>query len=724
MTAHETEAARADFARAVGVAERLLANIETVVHGKREEIRLVLAALASGGHVLFEDVPGTAKTVLARAIARIDRGRGRHAHPVHARPAADRRDRALDLQPEDARVRVPAGADLRERRARRRDQPRDAEDAVGAARGDGRAAGDGRRRDAAAARAVPADRDREPDRAGGHVPAPRGAARPLLPEDRARLPRGGQELRIMREQRHGHPLGDLRAAWSRPTRSPSCSAAVEDVYVDELLGSWIVELVRATRDVEGVEVGASVRGSLALERTARAWALLHGRDYVTPEDVERLFLPVARAPPAPHAGVPRRDAGAEPRRGARPDPRPLPRAAPPPEPDWEERTHRASRGRRAARDCAPRPFPLVPRWRLTGLPFGEQPQPAPRPRLRRGRLARRTGPATGLDDRLVRDRPPVGGARPRRVRRPREATRTRRRASSSSATAGPRWRSTRPSSRGCRSPRRSRAVADAIVVSALAARGDVGYLDYAGAAARGAPYWLPPRGGVAAGRSRNGSRLPSSTRRRTTSSARSTHLARLRARPAGGQLRLRRLRLPRAAAARTWLARAIAPLGPRPRDRPGPGLGAELPASSRRSTVPFAEPGDGRVVAARFARSEARDDAPRTRRASGGCSASFAASVSTRSSSARATRSRSTARSSSGPSSDGRDEGARDEPSALDRGRGSRGRVRGRTRARRDARRWRRRCAGAQGRRRHLHVARAQPALLRRPRHGARAKCS
>src|SRR5580704_10951947 len=51
------------------VAERLLENIETVVHGKREEIRLVLAALLSGGHVLFEDVPGTAKTVLARAIA-------------------------------------------------------------------------------------------------------------------------------------------------------------------------------------------------------------------------------------------------------------------------------------------------------------------------------------------------------------------------------------------------------------------------------------------------------------------------------------------------------------------------------------------------------------------------------------------------------------------------------------------------------------------------------
>ena len=55
--------------RAVEAAGRLLGNIEHAVRGKRDEIKLVLAALACKGHVLFEDVPGTAKTVLARAIA-------------------------------------------------------------------------------------------------------------------------------------------------------------------------------------------------------------------------------------------------------------------------------------------------------------------------------------------------------------------------------------------------------------------------------------------------------------------------------------------------------------------------------------------------------------------------------------------------------------------------------------------------------------------------------
>ncbi len=95
----------------------------------------------------------------------------------------------------------------------------------------------------------------------------------------------------MLAQRHGHPLGALGPVIS-PDDLRALQTAVEDVYVDELLLRWTVDLVRATRDAEGVSIGASVRGSLTLERTARAWALLHGRDHVVPEDVEHLFLPV------------------------------------------------------------------------------------------------------------------------------------------------------------------------------------------------------------------------------------------------------------------------------------------------------------------------------------------------------------------------------------------------------------------------------------------------
>jgi MoxR-like ATPase len=64
------------------------------------------------------------------------------------------------------------------------------------------------------------------------------------------------------------------------------------VFVHEAVARWIVELVRATRALDAVAIGSSVRGTLALNRASRAWAVLHQRRYVTPEDVEQLFIPV------------------------------------------------------------------------------------------------------------------------------------------------------------------------------------------------------------------------------------------------------------------------------------------------------------------------------------------------------------------------------------------------------------------------------------------------
>ena len=105
-------------------------------------------------------------------------------------------------------------------------------------------------------------------------------------------PREDEEVSIVVAQRHGHPIERLAAGGRPPTSLRALQRAVEDVYVDELVLRWTVQLARATREVEGVAIGASVRGSLTLERTARAWALLEGRGYVVPEDIERLFLPV------------------------------------------------------------------------------------------------------------------------------------------------------------------------------------------------------------------------------------------------------------------------------------------------------------------------------------------------------------------------------------------------------------------------------------------------
>jgi MoxR-like ATPase len=99
------------------------------------------------------------------------------------------------------------------------------------------------------------------------------------------------EILILEEQVERHPLTGLEPVLTLE-EADELRAAATRVYVDPVLRRWIVKLVRATRALDGVDVGASVRGSLALERVARAWALLEGRRYVTPSDVEHLFLPV------------------------------------------------------------------------------------------------------------------------------------------------------------------------------------------------------------------------------------------------------------------------------------------------------------------------------------------------------------------------------------------------------------------------------------------------
>ena len=167
---------------------RLVDAVGTAVVGADEPLRLLAVTVIAGGHALLEDVPGVGKTLIARAFAGAV-GMSVRPHPGHAGPAADRRDRLLD--PRARRLPLRPRTDLRQRRPRRRGQPRDAPHAVGPARGDAGAAGVGGGRDAPAARPVRRPCHPEPDRAGGHVLAPRGAARSLPRADPARLSGGG-----------------------------------------------------------------------------------------------------------------------------------------------------------------------------------------------------------------------------------------------------------------------------------------------------------------------------------------------------------------------------------------------------------------------------------------------------------------------------------------------------------------------------------------------------
>src|SRR6266498_2060945 len=238
-----TEAARLEgsdrFQRAAALAERFLDNIESVVHGKREEIKLVLAALVCGGHVLFEDVPGTAKTVLARAIAQSIDG----ATPSRIQCTPDlqptdvtglsifnQKDRDFEFRPGPIFANVVLVDEIN------RAMPKTQSSLL----------------ESMAEQQVTVDGDtrvlpdpflllatENPIEYEGTFPLPEAQLDRFFLKIALGYPDADEELLIMREQRHGHPLGDLVAAVSTEDVH-ALQTAVEDVYVAELLERWIV----------------------------------------------------------------------------------------------------------------------------------------------------------------------------------------------------------------------------------------------------------------------------------------------------------------------------------------------------------------------------------------------------------------------------------------------------------------------------------------------------
>jgi len=268
------------------IAKKIIANVEKVVIGKRQEVVLALVGCFCDGHVLLEDVPGVAKTMLARALAK---SVGCSFKRVQCTP---------DLLPTD----VTGGSIFNQKTAEfefrpgpifaqivltdeiNRATPR-TQAALLEAMAERQVTVDGTTHRLAAPFFVIATQN--PIDHEGTFPLPEAQLDRFLVRLSLSYPSQEEEARMLERLQRGHPIDDL-AAVVTVDEVLVCQQAVRDVYVDEKLRNYIVDLIRATRTHDDVLLGGSPRASMALLRTSQALSAIRGYNFVLPDDVKRM----------------------------------------------------------------------------------------------------------------------------------------------------------------------------------------------------------------------------------------------------------------------------------------------------------------------------------------------------------------------------------------------------------------------------------------------------
>jgi MoxR-like ATPase len=270
--------------------QALIVHLEQVITGQRPALRKLLAALLAGGHVLLEDLPGTGKTTLAKALARSLTLEFRRVQFTPDLLPSDILGVSI-FDPRDQSFHFHSGpifTDILLADELNRASPR-VQSALLEAMGEYQVSIDGRRRPLSAEFFVIATQN--PVELHGTYPLPEAQL------DRFALRFGlgyvtpEAELEILQRQADHHPLEDLQPCLGLGALGPLREAA-KRVRISNELCRYIVHLVGRTRSADGVLLGASPRASLTLMRTAQALSLVDGRDFVSPEPIHELAIPV------------------------------------------------------------------------------------------------------------------------------------------------------------------------------------------------------------------------------------------------------------------------------------------------------------------------------------------------------------------------------------------------------------------------------------------------
>ncbi|WP_415952173.1 AAA family ATPase [Streptomyces sp. KLOTTS4A1] len=277
--------------------EALRAEIAKAVVGQDPAVTGLVVALLCRGHVLLEGVPGVAKTLLVRALAsslELDTKRVQFTpdlmpSDVTGSLVYDSRTSEFSFQPGPVFTNLLLADEINR-------TPPKTQSSLLEAMEERQVTVDGTPRALPEPFLVAATQN--PVEYEGTYPLPEAQLDRFLLKLNVPLPSREDEIAVLHRHAEGFNPRDLTAAGLRPVASPAdieaARAAVAKTAVSPEITGYVVDICRATRESPSLTLGVSPRGATALLATARAWAWLTGRDYVTPDDVKALALPTLR----------------------------------------------------------------------------------------------------------------------------------------------------------------------------------------------------------------------------------------------------------------------------------------------------------------------------------------------------------------------------------------------------------------------------------------------